>query len=98
LNREIHVFLWRNHKNMNHAFRLVNPVYDMDTYIFKVNVFAKQAKHESNTVLFSSLRVFNMQGWVPIDSPCECEHNNPDSFVISVICVSPVPTGWVSRW
>ena len=31
---------------MNNVFRLVNPVYDMDTYIFKVNVFTKQAKYE----------------------------------------------------
>jgi len=42
----IHVFLWRYHKKMKHLFRLVNPVYDMDTYIFKVNVFTKQAKYE----------------------------------------------------
>jgi len=42
----IHVFMWRNHKNMNNLFRLVNPVYDMDTYTFKVNVFTKQANHE----------------------------------------------------
>jgi len=28
---------------MNDIFRLVNPVYDMDTYICKVNVFTKQA-------------------------------------------------------
>jgi len=26
--------------------RLVNPTYDMDTYIFKVNVFTKQATSE----------------------------------------------------
>jgi len=31
---------------MNNVFRLVNPVYAMDTYIFKVNVFTKQAKYE----------------------------------------------------
>jgi len=31
---------------MNHVFRLVNPVYAMDTYIFKVNVFRKQADYE----------------------------------------------------
>jgi len=31
---------------MNNVFRLVNPVYDMDTYIFKVKAFTKQAKHE----------------------------------------------------
>jgi len=35
----IRVFLWRNHKNMNTVFRLVGPVYDMDTYIFKAHVF-----------------------------------------------------------
>jgi len=42
----IHVFLWRNRKNMNNVFRMVNTVYDMDTYIFKVNVFTKQANYE----------------------------------------------------
>ena len=31
---------------MNTVFRLVTPVYDMDTYTFKVNVFTKQAKYE----------------------------------------------------
>ena len=31
---------------MNTVFRLVNPVYDMDTYIFRVHVFTKQAKYE----------------------------------------------------
>ena len=38
---------------MNTVFRLVNPVYDMDTQIFKLNVFTKQAEHEQNTVCFS---------------------------------------------
>jgi len=42
----IQVFLGRSHTNINHVFRLDNPVYDMDTYIFKVNVFTKQAKYE----------------------------------------------------
>ena len=41
-----YIFLWRNHKNLNNVFRLVNPVYDMDAYIFKANVSTKQAKHE----------------------------------------------------
>jgi len=31
---------------MNTVFRLVNPVYDMDTYIVKLNVFTKQAEYE----------------------------------------------------
>jgi len=31
---------------MNTVFRLVDPVYDMDTYIFKLNVFTKQAIYE----------------------------------------------------
>ena len=39
------VFLWGNHTNMNTVFRL--PVYDMDTYMFKMNVFSKRAKYES---------------------------------------------------
>jgi len=42
----MHVFLWRNHTNMNHVNHLVDPVHDMDTYIFKVHVFTKQAKYE----------------------------------------------------
>jgi len=29
---------------MNNVFCLVNPVYDRTPYIFKVNVFTKQAK------------------------------------------------------
>jgi len=44
---------------MNTVSRLVSPVYDMDTYMFKVDVFTKQAKYESNSVFFISLRVFN---------------------------------------
>jgi len=31
---------------MNNVFHLVNPVYDMDTYIYAVNVFTKRAEHE----------------------------------------------------
>jgi len=31
---------------MNNVFRLVNPVNDMDIYIFKVNVFTNQAKYK----------------------------------------------------
>jgi len=42
----IDVFLWRTRRNMNSAFRLVYPVYDMNTYIFKVAVVTKQAKPE----------------------------------------------------
>jgi len=45
---------------MNTIFRLVDPVYDMDTYIFKVNVFTKQATYEETTVFFSAFRVFNI--------------------------------------
>jgi len=41
-----HVFLGRSHKKTNTVFRLVNPVYDMDMYMFKVTVFTKQAKYE----------------------------------------------------
>jgi len=43
---DIHVFLWYSHINTNTVFRLVNPVYNMDTYLFKVTVFTKQAKYE----------------------------------------------------
>jgi len=30
---------------MSTVFGLVNPGYDMDTYIFKVTIFLKQAKY-----------------------------------------------------
>jgi len=36
---------------MNNVFRLVNPVYEMDTYIFKVDIFIKQANNEENPFL-----------------------------------------------
>jgi len=44
----MHVFLRRSHKNTNNVFRLLNPVYDVDTdtYIVKVSVFSKQDKYE----------------------------------------------------
>jgi len=38
--------LMTSHKNMNIIFRLCNPVYDIDTSIFKVTVIIKQARHE----------------------------------------------------
>jgi len=41
----LHVFLWRNHKNINNVFRLVNSVYAMDTCIFKASVFTKQVHY-----------------------------------------------------
>ena len=44
---------------MNHVFHLMNPVYDMDTYIFAVSVYITQVAYESNTLFFSSFRVFN---------------------------------------
>jgi len=47
---------------MNNVFRLVSPVYDMDMYIFKLDVFTKQAKYELNTAFRSPTRVFNMWG------------------------------------
>jgi len=50
----------RSHKNTNTVFGLINPVYDMDKYIFMVNVFIKQARYEYNTVFVSSPRVLNM--------------------------------------
>jgi len=31
---------------MNNAFRLVNPVLDRNTFIFKIAVFTKRAKSE----------------------------------------------------
>jgi len=40
----MHVVLWRNHKNRNNVFRLVEPVYDMDMYAFKVTVFTQKAQ------------------------------------------------------
>jgi len=45
---------------MNNVFRLADPVYAMETYIFKVSVFTKLVKYARNTVIFSSFRVFNM--------------------------------------
>ena len=53
----IHVFLWRSLKNMNIVFRLANPVYAMDMYIFKANVFIKQ---ENVVVFFYAFRALNM--------------------------------------
>ena len=44
--KKIVTYVWRAHKNMNIVFRLVNPSHGMDTYIFKVNGFTKQAKYE----------------------------------------------------
>jgi len=38
---------WVNHTSINNAIRrLVNPVYNINTYIFKVDVFTKQATYE----------------------------------------------------
>jgi len=31
---------------MNHVFRLVNPVYDRNPYMFKVDVFTQQTTYE----------------------------------------------------
>jgi len=53
----IHVFLGRSQKT-NSVFRLVHPIYDLNTYIFKVSVFIEQAD-EWNTVFECSLHVFN---------------------------------------
>jgi len=43
----------RSYKNRNSVFRLVKPVYGMDTYMFKVNIITKQAKLESITHISS---------------------------------------------
>jgi len=45
---------------MNNIFLLVIPVYYRNLYLFKVDVFTKQAKYEWNAVFSSLLRVFNM--------------------------------------
>jgi len=45
---------------MNDVSRLINPVYDMDTYIFMVTVFIQQAKYAYNFVFYASPRVFIM--------------------------------------
>jgi len=42
----IHVFLGRSHTNMNTIFRLVNPVFDRNMFIFKVTVFINRAEYE----------------------------------------------------
>jgi len=53
----IHVFLWRSHRNTNRVFRLVNPVHDINTYVFvfKVSVFAKESKYYH--ILFFAPRI-----------------------------------------
>jgi len=45
---------------MNIVFRRVDPVYDMNTYKFKMTVLTKQAKYEYTTIFVSSFRAFNM--------------------------------------
>ena len=40
----MHVFSWLRHKNTNNVFRLVLPVYDIDTYVFNFNLVTKQAR------------------------------------------------------
>ena len=35
-----------SHKKTNTIFRVDDPAYDMDIYIFKVSVFIKQANYE----------------------------------------------------
>jgi len=45
---------------MNHVFRLVNPVFDRNTYKCKITGFIKRAKYEYDTVFYSSLYIFNM--------------------------------------
>jgi len=47
---------------MNNVFRVFNPVYATDTFIFRVDVFTKQPIYEYNTVFSSSFRVFIMYG------------------------------------
>jgi len=42
----VRVFLGRSHKHTNNVFRLVSPVLDKNTYIFKANVFINQAQYE----------------------------------------------------
>jgi len=46
------IFLRRSHKNTNNVFRMVNPVYVTDTYLFNVNVFKQQANYEYKSILF----------------------------------------------
>jgi len=42
----MHVFLPRRHRHTNRVFRLVYPVYAMNTYIIKVNAYTKHAESE----------------------------------------------------
>jgi len=52
---------------MNTVFRLVSPVYDMDMYIFKVNVFTKHAKnmhripYSFSRSAYSTCRLFRLE-------------------------------------
>jgi len=43
---DIRIFLGRGQNNTNTVFRLVNPVDDIGTSIFKDHVFIKQANYE----------------------------------------------------
>ena len=61
----IHVFLGRSHTNKNSAFRLDNPVYDMDMYIFKVTVFIQQAKYARNMNRMNEARLSHLPFWGP---------------------------------
>ena len=55
----IHVFLRRRHRNTNSVFRLVYPVYDMDTYIDTSIVFTEQAQSERNKPWLPALTQVN---------------------------------------
>jgi len=87
LNRYINVFQWRKHKNMNTVFRLINPAYDMDTYIFKLNVFTKQAAQRWAASRRRRLRLLSVV--VPFLALCSCARfaGVGGVFSVGVSCV-----------
>jgi len=46
LNRYSRIPVTQPQENTNTVFRLVDSVYDMDMYVFKLNVFTKQVKYD----------------------------------------------------
>jgi len=62
--RRIHIYVFLS----NRVFRLIYPVYDMNSYIFKVTVFTAQATSEYNTRMFLSLHLFPTYGANPLGS------------------------------
>jgi len=86
----------RSITNTNNVFLLVNPVYDIDTCIFKVIIFAKQFKYEQNTVFVSSVRVFNKEApnplMIPVGSllPVRCVGASAAILIVVLMLTIPI--------